>query len=59
MYNYWKCLYKGLHIYKHFHMSFRRFKKSSIKRFNDYKKSLKEAYIYVDTDNVKELGINI
>lgn len=40
-------------------MSFRRFKKSSIKRFNDYKKSLKEAYIYVDTDNVKELGINI
>ena len=45
---YYRTIYIFLHIYKKYHVSYRYFKKVSIKRFNAYKKSLNEAYEYVE-----------
>ena len=41
---YYKTMYKVLHIYNHHHVSYRCFKKASIKKINKYKKLLNEAY---------------
>ena len=45
---YYRAMYKHLQIYKKYHVSYRYFKKASIKKFNAYKKLLKEAFEYVN-----------
>lgn len=54
---YYRIMYKMLHIYKEYHVSYRCFKKASIKKFNKYKKMLSSAYGYIDTDNCTLLGL--
>lgn len=45
-------MYNVLHIYKKHHISYRCFKKASIKKHNEFKKKLIDAFTYMDTDNV-------
>ena len=49
---YYRHMYEFLHIYKKFHVSYRYFKKASIKRLNEYKKLLNDAFEYVNMEGV-------
>lgn len=50
--NYYRTMYKTLHIYKKEHVSYRYFKKKCLKRLNEYKKMLNDVYKYVNMDNI-------
>ena len=55
---YYKVMYATLHIYKKYHVSYRYFKKASIKRLNEYKKLLNDAFEYVNMEGVEWLRKN-
>lgn len=59
MNRYFRVMYKVLHIYKNYHVSYRCFKKASIKKMNKYKRMLHSAYGYFDTDDATFLGNKI
>lgn len=50
---YYRAMYKILNIYKNHHVSYRYFKKASLKKYYNYKKMLKEAYDYVTIESLK------
>lgn len=51
--NYYRAMYKTLHIYKKYHVSYRYFKKASIKKYYDYRKLLQSQYKFVTIKNLK------
>lgn len=55
---YYRVMYETLHIYKKYHVSYRYFKKASIKRLNEYKKLINESFEYLNTEGVLWLRKN-